>query len=133
MPRPVSRHPTDLELEILKVLWETSPLTVREIRDALAANGRDLAHTSVITALGIMVDKGQLDRLPPVQGKAFRFAPRLKQEDVSRRMLGDLVDRVFDGSAEAVLLGLFDVTDLDEADVKHLRRLLNRKIREQNK
>ena len=62
MPRPASEHPTDLELQILKILWdrETS-LTVREIRDALAQDGRDLAHTSVITTLGTMVEKGQLE------------------------------------------------------------------------
>ena len=131
MARPVSEHPTELELQILKVLWEESPLTVREIRDALAEGGRDLAHTSVITTLGTMVEKRQLKRLDPQQGKAFRFVPQFKQDDVSRRMLGDLVDRVFDGSAEAVMLSLFDVSDLKEDEVKNLRRLFNRKIREQ--
>lgn len=130
MARPVSEHPTELELQILKILWDDSPLTVREIRDALAQRGRDLAHTSVITTLGTMVDKDQLERLDPEQGKAFRFSPHLQQEDVSRRMLGDLVDRVFDGSAEAVMLSLFDVSKLDEDEVKHLRRLFNRKVRE---
>ena len=131
MARPASEHPTELELQILKILWEQSPLTVREIRDALAEEGRDLAHTTVITTLGTMVNKRQLKRLDPEQGKAFRFAPLLEQEDVSRRMLGDLVDRVFDGSAEAVMLSLFDVSELGEDEVKHLRRLFNRKIREQ--
>jgi hypothetical protein len=46
-------------------------------------------------------------------------------------MLGDLVDRVFDGSAEAVMLSLFDVSDLDEEALKRLRRTFNQKIREQ--
>lgn len=131
MARPASEHPTERELQILKILWEESPLTVREIRDAMSQRGRNLAHTSVITMLGTMVDKGQVKRLEPEQGKAFRFAPAQQQQQVARRMLGDLVDRVFDGSAEAVMLGLFDVSSLDEDEVKSLRRLFNRKLREQ--
>jgi BlaI family transcriptional regulator, penicillinase repressor len=131
MARPASGHPTELELQILKILWdhETS-LTVREIRAALSSAGRDLAHTSVITTLGTMVEKGQLEKLDPVQGKAFRFSPLLPQEAVSKKMLGDLVDRVFDGSAEAVMLSLFDVSELDEDELKRLRKLFNQKVRE---
>lgn len=131
MARPTSGYPTELELQILKILWECgTSLTVREIRDTLAADGRDLAHTSVITTLGTMVEKGQLEKLDPVQGKAFRFSPLLPQEAVSKKMLGDLVDRVFDGSAEAVMLSLFDVSELDEDELKRLRKLFNQKVRE---
>jgi len=131
MARPTSEHPTELELQILKLLWEHSPQTVREVRDGLAENGRDLAHTTVITSMGTMVDKGQLEKLPPVSGKAFRFAPLLKRSDVSKGMLGDIVDRVFDGSTETLMLNLFDLEDLDEAELKRLRKLLNQKLREQ--
>ena len=127
-----AENPTELELLILKVLWEQSPLTARQIREVLAARGRELAHTSVITMLQRMVDKGQLDQLDPEVGKAFRFAPLRSEADVSGRMLGDLIDRVFDGSAEAVMLSLFDVSDLDNDSLKRLRRAFNRKMREQN-
>ncbi len=130
MARPSSEHPTELELQILKVLWDSEPMTVREVRDALEETGRDLAHTTVITMLGTMVDKGQIEKLEPLVGKAFRFSPLLKREDVSRGMLGDLVDRVFDGSAQAVMLSLFDVKDLDEEELATLRKLLNKKMRE---
>ena len=130
MANSVPAHPTDLELPILKVLWEDSPMTVRQVRDALAAGGRDLAHTTVITMLSTMVDKGQIEKLSPVQGKAFRFAPLIRRNDVSNGMLGDVVHRVFDGSAEAVMLSLFDVADLDAAELASLRRLLNKKLRE---
>ena len=130
MPRTPLHHPTELELRILKILWEDSPRTARQIRDALAAAGRDLAHTSVITTLQKMVDKRQLKQLDPAEGKAFRFTPRITEEKVSRGMLGDLVDRVFDGSAEAVMLGLFDVSELGEDDLQRLRRVFNQKMRE---
>lgn len=130
MARPNSEYPTELELQILKVLWDAQPLTVREVRDALDHGGRDLAHTTVITMLSTMVDKGQIEKLDPVQGKAFRFSPLIQRDEVSKGMLGDLVERVFDGSAEAVMLSLFDVKELDEDELASLKKLLNKKMRE---
>jgi BlaI family transcriptional regulator, penicillinase repressor len=128
MARPKSEHPTELELQILKVLWQNSPLTVRDVRDALAAVGRNLAHTSVITTLNVMVRKKYLRR--SMQGNACLFAPRITREAASHRMLGDLVDRVFDGSAKAVVLGLFDCAELNQADLKELRLLIDQKAME---
>ncbi|MEX2137859.1 MAG: BlaI/MecI/CopY family transcriptional regulator [Pirellulales bacterium] len=130
MPRPPSEHPTELELQILKILWEQSPQTARQIRERLEQIGRKLAHTSVITTLQKMVDKRQLKQLDAIEGKALRFSPQIKERDVSQRMLADLVDRVFDGFAEAVMLRLFDVSELDESAVKRMRRALNDKMRE---
>lgn len=46
-------------------------MTVREVRDVLAPGGRELAHTTVITMLGTMVDKGQIEKLEPMQAKHF--------------------------------------------------------------
>ena len=132
MTRSTSDHPTELELQLLKIMLEKNPLTARQIRDELAERGRELAHTSVITTLQKMVDKGQLEQLSPVEGKAWRFAPLVSEQDVSRRMLGDMVDRVFDGSAEALMLSLFDVSELDQDALKRLRRTFNRKLREKS-
>ena len=128
MARPASEHPTRLELQILKVLWDRGPLKVRDVRRALAESGRDIAHTSVITTLNTMVDKGFLKRRK--QGKAFLFSPRVARDAVCVQMLGDMVDRVFDGSAKAVVLGLFDCAELNAADLKELRRLINQKAKE---
>jgi len=130
MARPGSYFPTELELEILKILWKSAPQTVSEIRDALAVAGRDLAHTTVITTLGTMVGKGQIEKLEPEVGKAFRYIPRVAHSEVSGHMLGDLIDRVFAGSAEAAVQGLFEVTDLDAGEIARLRQLLNRKTKE---
>ena len=109
-----AESPTELELLILKVLWDQSPLTASQIREALDSRGRSLAHTSVITVLQRMVAKRQLQQLDPVEGKAFRFEPLITDQQVTRGMLGEFVDRVFDGSAEAVMLSLFDASELDE-------------------
>lgn len=129
MPRSASEYPTELELRILKVLWQESPLRVREIRHKLAEDGHDIAHTSVITILNIMVDKRYLKRRQVKN--AFHFEPRVSQKEVSDGMLGDVLDRVFDGSAMAVVLSLFDRSDLDPEELRELRRLVNRKAKEQ--
>ena len=129
MVRPSSEKPTELELQFLKILWENAPRPVREIRDALAESGRDIAHTSVITTLNTMVEKGYLKRTK--DGNAFLFSPAVTQNDVSQQMLGDIVDRVFDGSPSAVVLSLFECSDIDDEELKELRRIFNRKAKEQ--
>ncbi|MFN0054477.1 MAG: BlaI/MecI/CopY family transcriptional regulator [Planctomycetales bacterium] len=131
MPRRASEHPTELELLILKVLWGQSPQPVRDIRQALGTLGRDLAHTSVITTLNVMVRKRYLSRT--MEGNACLFAPQITREQVSRTMLGDLVDRVFDGSAAAVVLSLFDCADVDPGELKELRQIIQQKSQEKSR
>jgi BlaI family penicillinase repressor len=131
MPRPPSEFPTELELQFLKILWKKSPEPVRAIRDALAKFGRDIAHTSVITTLNTMVKKRFLTRRK--EGKSFLFAPRVTREQVSQSMLGDVLNRVFDGSAKAVLTGLFEQADMKPDELKELRKLIDQRMRESQK
>ena len=127
MARPAAEQPTELELQILKILWEKSPQLVRDIRDELAKLGRDIAHTSVITTLNTMVKKRIVIRKR--EGNAFLFSPRITREHVSRSVLGDIVNRVFDGSAKAVLLGVFEQNDIDRGELKELRKLIDQRIK----
>lgn len=130
MSRPASDYPTELELQILRILWREAPLPVREIRQRLADEGRDIAHTSVITTLNIMVRKKYLQRTK--HKNAFLFQPKVSQEKVAQGMLGDVVDRVFDGSAKAVMLTLFNRSDVDQAELKELRSIIQQKLKEQS-
>ena len=127
MARPAAEQPTELELQILKILWEKSPQLVRDIRDELAKLGRDIAHTSVITTLNTMVKKRTVIRKR--EGNAFLFSPRITREQVSRSVLGDIVNRVFDGSAKAVLLGVFEQNDINRGELKELRKLIDQRIK----
>ena len=127
MARPAAEQPTELELQILKILWEKSPQLVRDIRDELAKLGRDIAHTSVITTLNTMVKKRIVIRKR--EGNAFLFSPRITREQVSRSVLGDIVNRVFDGSAKAVLLGVFEQNDINRGELKELRKLIDQRIK----
>ena len=132
MARPGSEHPTELELEILKVLWGESPLPVREVRARLEAQAeRVLAHSSVITMLNIMYDKGFLNRKR--EGKSFLFSPKAKKESVIGKMMGDLLLRAFDGSTSAMMLNLLETNDLNTDELNELRNLIARKAKEQKK
>ena len=126
MARPTSKHPTELELEILKILWRASSLTGRQVRDALVAF-RDLAYTSVMTIMGIMEDKGYVRRKK--QGGSFVYSARIKQETTTRRMLLDLVERAYDGSVTSAVVNLLEASDVDPEELKQLRELIRQKTR----
>lgn len=128
MARPASSHPTDLEMEILKVLWADGPSTVRHVREALKGF-RDLAHTSVLTIMNIMVEKGYLQRAR--QGWQFVYRAKITRQATLRGMLHDMVDRVFDGSAGAVVLNLLETGKFDADTLKELREQIDRKYKEQ--
>jgi BlaI family transcriptional regulator, penicillinase repressor len=128
MARSASRHPTELELEILKILWRDGPSTVRHVRDALAGF-RDLAYTSVMTMMTIMARKGYLKRKKADGGYVYRAA--ISAESTTRGMLRDLVDRAFDGSAATLMVNLLETGDLDAEELRRLRGLINQKAREQ--
>lgn len=132
MARPGSEFPTELELEILKILWDESPLPVRDVRLRLAEQAkRKLTHSSVITMLNIMVRKRYLQRRK--EGKAFLFSPLVKRENIAGGIVGDLLSRVFDGSPSAMVLNLLETADVDADEVTEIRRLINRKAKEQQK
>jgi predicted transcriptional regulator len=120
--------PTELELLILKVLWKAGgPLIVRDVRERLADNeGRDLAHTTVVTTLHTMTGK-KLVRRRQVNAKAYSFEALVKEHSVSSGMLEDLLTRVFDGSASALLVSLLDSGHVDADEHRELRRLINRR------
>lgn len=130
MARSVTPNPTELELLILKVLWESDAwLQVRDVRAVLSERGRELAHTSVITMLNTMFDKKYVKRKK--LKNAFVFTYRVTQQQVSGKMLGDVYQRVFDNSASALMLSLFEAQDIQAEDLKALKQILESKIKEQ--
>ena len=123
---------TELELLILKVLWRADeadlPMAVRDIRSELAEAGRDLAHTTVITTLNIMVGKKYLSRSK--RKNAFYFSAKLKQEAVESNVIGDVLNRVFDGSAQSLMLALLDHKDVDSDDLAEIQKMLAQKAKQ---
>jgi predicted transcriptional regulator len=124
MARPSSQHPTELELQILQILWRDGPRPVRHVRDTLAGV-RNLAYTSVLTVMNIMTRKGYLRR-DKIDG-SYVYCPEVDKQRTTGGMLLDLVNRAFGGSAKAVMLNLLETREIDRDELKELRDLLAQK------
>lgn len=129
MPRPSSRHPTELEWEILKIVWSDGAVSGRHVCDALNRT-RELAYTSVLTVMNIMVKKGYLTRFKP-KG-TYLYKASIAERVAVGGLLKDLVARAFDGSASDAMLHLLQDADMDADELKRVRRLINEKVREQS-
>ena len=121
MGRPKHQNPTPGELEILTILWERSPLTVREVREVLNRR-RPRAYTSVMSLLNVMTEKGLLVRKP--LGRAFIYLPKAGRTKTMRRMLGDLLGRAFEGSASLLVAHLLEEASPNTEELAVIRRTL---------
>lgn len=118
MPKRRVKEPTELELEILKCLWQRGPLTGQELRQSLSPT-RELTYQSVMTMLGVMEDKGFVSRKK--SGGSFVYRASVSEKTTAHRMLSGLVHRVFDGSAAAAMLHLLDSSKLSDEELRELR------------
>ena len=124
MARSKSKYPTELELEILKILWQEGELSVREVREFLTAGGRELAHTTLITMLNIMTEKKYVSR--KAKANSYLFRPKVTREKISQGMASDLVTRVFGGSPSALMLSLLDHEKLSPDEREQLLDLVKK-------
>jgi predicted transcriptional regulator len=114
---------TERELDIMAVLWDLGPSTAAEVRDALAAEGVDLAYNTVLTLLRILEDKGHIDHKE--EGRAHRFRAAVKKREAGASALTRTLDRMFGGSAEALVAQLVQQRGLSKDDLKKLRRVVD--------
>lgn len=121
MARPASEL-TERELEVMHVYWSRGESTAAEARDALAAGGRDLAYTTVATLVRILSEKGFLEAAN--DERPFRYRPIRSYEEVSGRLLGHVLERVFRGSREQLLIRLLDRRRLSKRERDVIRGIL---------
>lgn len=112
----------DRELDIMTVLWNTGSGTVAEVRDRLKA---PLAYTTVLTILRNLEAKGVVGHT--VEGKAFRYVPRLKEQEACKTAVIRIMEKFFGGSAEALVLHLVRDRALSRKDLKKIRRAVRPK------
>ena len=115
-------RPTPAELEILGVLWEIGPSTVREVQEELQ-RGRPTGYTTVLKLLQIMTDKGLVRR--DVRERAHRYTPRLPRERTEQQMVGDLLDRAFGGSASRLVMRALASRPATPEELERIRQLLD--------
>jgi len=118
-----AQKPSELELQVLSVLWDAGPSTVREVRKALP-DGKTRAYTTVLSVLQVMEKKGLVTHKP--RGRAHVYHATVTRGEALHPMLRGLVDNVFGGSASAAVQHLLQGSDVGEADLSEIRELLDR-------
>jgi len=111
---------TPLELEIMKVLWETGPANVQTVQQTL---GRPLAYTTVQTVLNVLHRKGHVKR--SLKQKAYFYRPSSLRDDVVKQTVGDVVDKLFAGSTGSLVMTLVETKQLSTEELARLRAMLD--------
>lgn len=122
MARPAAKALTERELELMHVYWQHKELTAAQARDHLAQSGRDLAYTTVATLSRLLCEKGFLEQTNTE--RPFNYKAAQAFERVSRRLVGDLVERVFQGSRTQLLLTLVEDRKLSAKERQVLQSIL---------
>ena len=127
MARKKSEQLTPLELEIMHVLWETGPANVQIVQQKLP---RELAYTTVQTMLNILQRKGKVKRA--LKDRAYFYKPVVSRSQVVGQHMGDIVDRLFGGSAESLVMSLVETKHLTPEKLDRLHKLLESTKEEKN-
>lgn len=123
MARPSKPGPTDAELAILQALWELGPSTVRQIQDHLQER-RKTGYTTTLKLMQIMFEKRLVRRDESAQAHIYRAA--VTQSKIQRKIVGQVMDRVFAGSARQLVLHALSARKSTPAELEEIRQLLNR-------
>jgi BlaI family penicillinase repressor len=119
---PERRRPTEAEASILATLWEHGPATVRQVHEHLASR-QEVGLTTVLKLMQIMTEKGFLVRDTSVRPQVF--SPARDQAEVQSDMVGDLLDRVFGGSTENLVLRALSTRPSTPEEIAAIRRHLD--------
>ena len=111
-------HP--LELEVMKVVWKLTRATVNNVLDNI---DRKLAYTTVATTMKSLEKKGFLSH--EVDGRTFVYQPLVKETEITHSMLNDLLERLFDNSAEKLVNTLLEARQTSAAEHNRLQALIN--------
>ena len=124
MARPKAQELTERELEVMQVFWrlQNRSATIAEIQETLNSGDRELAYTTVATLVRILVDKRFLKQT--TTRRPHEFAPTRSEQEVSGRLLRELMQRVFGGSAEALVMRLMEDQELSDGERERLRDLV---------
>lgn len=123
--------PTDRELEALKVLWDRGEATVRDICEALNAEGEELAYTTVLSLLQVMEQKGLVTHRS--EGKAYIYLPAIEREKTLRQLATGFLDRVFDGALDEYLVHALGKRKISAAEIDQLEKMLAEHKKNQRK
>ena len=115
---------TEQELEIMKIVWDVGPATVRQVYERLLEH-REIAYTTVMTMMQVLERKGRL--VKSLEEKAHVYRPSEPKQKVIGGMVQEFMNRVFNGSAEPLLLQLVEDEKLSSEDIEKLRKVLKKR------
>jgi len=116
-------HPTKAELDILRVLWASGPLSVRDVRNVLDQT-KPTGYTSVLKTMQIMTEKGLVERDDSSRPQIYRA--RYSQDHTQKQILTDLIQRVYGGSVRALVMHAIGTRNPSQADLDAMQKLLDR-------
>lgn len=122
MARKGLPRPTDSELEILRVLWQRGASTVREVHEEINKD-RPTGYTTVLKMMQIMTEKALVER--DKEQRAHVYVARLAQNETQRQLLGDLIERAFDGSAKQLVMHVLSEKKASAEELSEIRQLLD--------
>ena len=117
---------TPLELAIMNVLWDNGPSNVQSVQENLDGSKR-LAYTTVQTMLNVLHRKGKVRR--GLRGRAYDYAPVLTRERASGTAIREMIDRLFGGSVDGLLMSLIKNRQLDPKKLRELSGLVKQQER----
>jgi BlaI family transcriptional regulator, penicillinase repressor len=112
---------TKLELKIMQVIWKSGQCTVSAVQQALEP---PLAYTTVQTMLNLLERKGKLKRT--LEGRAYIYSPTISETKAHGQGLRDLIDRMFGGSSEELVMSLLKTRQIDAKKLAELTRKFNK-------
>jgi predicted transcriptional regulator len=127
MVRPKNENLTPLELEIMNVLWDTGAANVQTVQQQME---RELAYTTVQTMLNILHKKGKVKRA--LKDRAFFYKAVVSRTQVVSQTVSDLVERLFGGSAENLVMSLVETQHLTPEKLNELQKLIEKEREEKN-
>jgi len=117
---------TRLELQIMKALWDFGPSNVQVVQENLSASPK-LAYTTVQTMLNVLHRKGWVNRT--LRGRAYEYEPLVSRDRAANNAIRDMIDRLFGGSVEGLLMSLVNSRQLHPKKLEKLRTLLEEQQR----
>lgn len=120
---PEAKLLTDVELELMTILWRIEEGSVAQVMDELP-KGRDLAYTSVSTILRILEQKKIVETRK--EGRGHIYIPILTKTDYEARTVKHVVDRVFEGAPVTLIKRLLDTVDISKKDLEDIKKLFDK-------
>ncbi len=121
MPRKASSQPTEVELQILNVLWAQGPSSVSQIHEALKAS-RDTGLSTTLKMVQVMTEKGLVIKNDSRRPQIFR--PAMSQEDAQTGLVDDLLQRAFGGSVDKLVLRALESKKVSESEINQIKKLI---------